>query len=197
MYNHFIGNLNVVAPLYGTTQDAPNPLAGPTNGGAQSLHALQNGNFRAYQLYTNTDVEIKSLGFGIGLSKKVYKDFELGVNYNYAEFKFDQAKDPSFEAGFNTPKHRVKASFGNEKLFDNFGFNVSGRWNNEYLWQSSMVDGMIDAATVIDAQINYNILKLKSTIKLGASNIGGKEYTQVLGAGLIGQQFFASWTINP
>ena len=197
VYNHFIGNLNVVAPLYGTTQDAPNPLAGPTNGGAQSLHALQNGNFRAYQLYTNTDVEIKSLGFGIGLSKKVYKDFELGVNYNYAEFKFDQAKDPAFIAGFNTPKHRVKASFGNEKLFDNFGFNVSGRWNNEYLWQSSMVDGMIDAATVIDAQINYNILKLKSTIKLGASNIGGKEYTQVLGAGLIGQQFFASWTINP
>jgi hypothetical protein len=33
----------------------------------------------------------------------VYQDFELGVNYNYAEFNFDQAKDPSFEAGFNTP----------------------------------------------------------------------------------------------
>jgi hypothetical protein len=197
IYNDFIGNLNVVAPLYGTTQDSPNPLLGPTNPGAQTLHALQNGNYRVYQLYTNTDVEIKSLGFGIGLSKKVYRNFEAGVNYNYAEFKFDQAKDPSFEAGFNTPKHRVKASFGNEKLFDNFGFNVSGRWNSEYLWQSTMVDGMISAATVIDAQINYNIPKLKSTLKLGASNIGGKEYTQVLGAGLIGQQYFASWTINP
>ena len=197
IYNDFIGNLNVVAPLYGTTQDSPNPLAGPTDPGAQTLHALQNGNFRVYQLYTNTNVEIKSLGFGLGLSKKVYKDFEFGVNYNFAEFKFDQAKDPSFEAGFNTPKHKLKASFGNEKLFDNFGFNISGRWNSEYLWQSTMVDGMIDAATVIDAQVNYNIPKLKSTLKLGASNIGGKEYTQVLGAGLIGQQFFASWTINP
>jgi hypothetical protein len=40
-----------------------------------------------------------------------YKDFEVGVNYNYAEFNFDQSKDPSFEAGFNTPKHRAKASF--------------------------------------------------------------------------------------
>jgi hypothetical protein len=66
-------------------------------------------------LYTNTPLEIKSLGFGIGLSRKVY--FEVGVNYNYAEFNFDQSKDPSFEAGFNTPKHRAKASFGNEKLF--------------------------------------------------------------------------------
>jgi hypothetical protein len=47
-------------------------------------------------------VEIKSLGFGLGLSRKVYQDFEVGVNYNYAEFNFDQAKDPSFEAGFNT-----------------------------------------------------------------------------------------------
>ena len=197
IYNDFIGNLNVVAPLYGTTQDSPNPLAGPTNPGAQTLHALQNGNYRVYQLYTNTNVEIKSLGFGLGLSKKVYKDFEFGVNYNYAEFKFDQAKDPSFEAGFNTPKHKLKASFGNEKLFKNFGFNVSGRWNSEYLWQSTMVDGMISAATVVDAQINYNMPKLKSTLKLGASNIGGKEYSQVLGAGLIGHQYFASWTINP
>ncbi len=196
-YNNFIGNLNVVAPLYGKAQDAPNPAGGATDLGTQSLHALQNGNYRAFQLYTNTGVEIKSLGFGLGLAKKVYKDFEVGVNYNYAEFNFDQSQDPSFEAGFNTPKHRVKASFGNEKLFDNFGFNVSGRWNSEYLWQSTMVDGIIKSATVIDAQVNYNMPKLKSTLKIGAANIGGKEYIQVLGAGSIGQQYFASWTINP
>ena len=196
-YNNFIGNLNVVAPLYGTAQDAPNAAGGPTDLGTRSLHALQNGNIRAFQLYTNTDLKIRSLGFGVGLSRKVYQDFEVGVNYNYAEFSFDQEKDPSFEAGFNTPKHRVKASIGNEKLFKNFGFNVSGRWNSEYLWQSSFADGMIEAATVIDAQLNYNIPYLKSTLKVGASNIGGKEYGQVLGAGLIGQQYFASWTINP
>lgn len=197
IYNDFIGNLNVVSPLYGQAQDSPNPTPNPADPGYQTLVALSSGDYRVFQLYSNTDIEIKSLGFGVGLSKKVYRDFEVGVNYNYAEFKFDQAKDPSFEAGFNTPKHRVKASFGNEKLFDNFGFNVSGRWNSEYLWQSTMADGMIAAATVIDAQINYNIPKLKSTLKLGASNIGGKEYSQVLGAGLIGQQYFASWTINP
>ncbi len=194
IYNNFIGNLNVVTPLYGLALDG----GGLTNAeGPKALQALQSGNTRTFQLYTNTPLEIKSLGFGLGLSRKVYKDFEIGANYNFAEFNFDESKDPSFEAGFNTPKHRVKASIGNEKLFKNFGFNVSGRWNSEYLWQSSFADGTIASATVIDAQLNYNFPALKSTLKVGASNIGGKEYGQVLGAGLIGQQYFASWTINP
>jgi hypothetical protein len=196
VYNNFLGNLTVVAPYYGTAQDSPNPLAGPTDAGAQTLHAIANGNTRNYQLYTNSNVEIKSLGFGLGLSRKIIGNFEIGANYNYAQFDFDQAKDPSFEAGFNTPKHRVKASFGNEKLFSNFGFNISGRWNSEYLWQSNFADGMIDAATVVDAQINYGIPKLKSVFKVGAANLGGKEYRQILGAGLIGQQYFVSWIIN-
>ncbi|WP_026707843.1 TonB-dependent receptor domain-containing protein [Flavobacterium frigidarium] len=194
VYNNFIGNLNVITPLYGQALDG----GGLTNPeGPKALQALQSGNTRTFQLYTNTPLEIKSLGFGIGLGRKVYRDFEVSVNYNYADFSFDQSKDPSFEAGFNTPKHRVKASFGNEKLFENFGFNISARYSSSYLWQSSMVDGMIDAATVVDAQVNYSFPKLKSILKIGAANIGGKEYAQVLGAGLIGQQYFASWTITP
>ena len=197
VYNDFIGNLNVISTYYGVAQDNPNLAAGPTDPGFQSVRAIQNGEYRAYQLYTNSDVEIKSLGFGFGISKKIIADFELGLNYNYAQFDFDQSKDPSFEAGFNTPKHRIKGSIGNEKVFKNLGFNVSARWNSEYMWESTFADGLIKSATVIDAQINYAMPKLKSTLKLGAANIGGKEYTQVIGAGLIGQQYFASWTINP
>lgn len=201
IYNDFIGNLNVLAPYYGTasnsfdlTQGAPTYV---TNPAVQSVLALRNEDYRAYQLYTNTDVEIKSLGFGLGVSRKIINNFEIGANYNYAQFDFDQAKDPGFEAGFNTPKHRVKASFGNDKLFKNFGFNLSARWNSEYLWESTFVDGMVDAATVVDAQINYSLPKLKSILKIGAANLGGQEYQQVLGAGQIGQQYFASWTITP
>ena len=197
IYNDFIGNLTVVAPLYGTAQDAPNPLLGPTDPGAQTVDAIGSGNTRAFQLYTNTNIEIKSIGFGAGVSRKIYKDFELGANYNYAQFDFDQSQDPSFEAGFNTPKHRVKASLGNEKLLKNLGFNVSARWNSEYQWQSTFIDGTIDAATVVDAQLNYGVPSMKSVFKVGATNIGGKEYSQVYGAGLIGQQYFVSWTITP
>jgi len=197
IYNDFIGNITVVAPTYGTAQDAPNLLLGPTNAGVQSVDAISTGNTRAFQLYTNTNIEIKSIGFGAGLAYKLPRNFEISANYNYAEFDFDQSLDPSFEAGFNTPKHRIKGSISNDKLFKNFGFNLSARWNDEYKWESTFADGMIDAATVIDAQINYSIPKLKSIIKVGAANLGGQEYQQVLGAGLIGQQYFASWTITP
>lgn len=196
IYNDFIGNLTVVAPYYGTTTDGGGDFT-PTGEAFQSAFALTQGDRRAYQLYTNTDVEIQSLGFGIGVNKKVFKNFELGANYNYAQFEFDQEKDPSFEPGFNTPKHRVKGTISNDRLFKNFGFNVSGRWNSEYLYQASFADGTIEAATVFDAQISYGFPKLKSTLKLGATNIAGKEYRQIIGAGLIGQQYFASWTINP
>ena len=197
VYNDFIGNTTAIATYYGKAQDAPNPAGGAADLGAQSLHALQNSNFRAYQLYTNTALEIHSLGIGVGLSKRMLGAYDFGISYNYAQFDFDQAKDPGFEAGFNTPKHRVKASVGNDSLFQNFGFNASVRWNSEYLWESTMADGMIESATVVDAQINYELPKLKSVIKLGATNIAGKDYTQVLGAGAIGQQYFVSWTINP
>ena len=123
VYNNFIGNVNVLAPYYGIAQDAPNPTPNPANPGFQSLAAIRSGDYRVYQLYANTDVEIKSFGFGLGLSRKVIRDFEVGVSYNYAQFSFDNSNsnDPGFEASFNTPKHRAKASIGNENLFKNFG----------------------------------------------------------------------------
>ena len=193
IYNDFLNQSRVITPYYGDVNTFD-----PTNLATYApVAAISNGDRRVYQVYNNSKAEVTSLGFGIGLSKKVYKEFELSANYNYAEFTFDQAKDPSFIPSFNTPKHRVKASFGNQKLFKNFGFNTNVRWNTEYLWQSSFADGMVPENVVFDAQINYAIPTLKSVFKVGATNLFGKDYIQVIGAGAIGQQWFASITINP
>lgn len=190
IYNDFMSTSRVITPYYGTVTENP-------DFNDDVVKALQNSDRRVYQVYTNTSETVNSLGFGVGLSKKVYKDFEVGVNYNYAEFEFDQAKDPSFIAGFNTPKHRLKASLGNTAVFKNFGFNLNTRYNSEYLWQSSFADGMVAENIVFDAQINYAIPVIKSVLKVGATNLFGDDYLQVVGAGLIGRQVFASLTINP
>ena len=193
IYNNFINTARVVSPFYGnvtTAFDYTNPAT------LQTIAALSYGDRRVYQIYSNTSAQVTSLGFGVGLSKKVYKDFELGANYNYSEYHFDQAQDPAFITGFNTPKHSVKGSFGNAKVYENLGFNINVRWNTAYVWQSSFADGVIPENTVMDAQINYALPKLKSIVKLGGANIFGKEYIQVYGAGNIGTQWYASWTVN-
>jgi hypothetical protein len=192
IYNDFLNQARVITPYYGTVG------TDPTNEDVQLTYAaIANGDRRVYQIYTNSKTEVTSRGFGVGVSKKIYKDFEIGANYNFAEFTFDQSEDPSFQAGFNTPKHRVKASIGSPTAIGNLGFNVNVRWNTEYLWESSFAVGTVPENTVVDAQINYSFKKLRSVLKVGAANLGGKDYIQVIGAGAIGQQYFASWTINP
>jgi len=189
IYNDFLNQARVLAPYYGDVKDVTL--------GSNSVTAIKNKDRREYNVYTNSQTQVTSVGFGVGLGKKVYKDFEVSVNYNFADFEFDQDKDPSFIAGFNTPKHRVKASLGNDKLFKNFGFNTNVRWNTEYLWESNFGDGMVPENTVFDAQINYAIPGIKSMLKIGGNNIFGKDYIQVIGAGAIGQIWYASLTINP
>lgn len=181
-YNDFIASQNVIAPLYGQVGD--NSL---------SLLALQSGDYKVFQAYTNADSEVQSYGASIAVMSKILNGFDLSANYTFADFEQD---DPEFRAGFNTPKHKVKASFGHTQLVKNFGFNISYRWSDSYFWQSSFGDGNIPSISVFDAQLNYTVPKIKSMFKVGAANLSGEEYYTAYGTGLIGTQLYFSWTIN-
>jgi iron complex outermembrane receptor protein len=155
-----------------------------------------NQNSRVFQLYSNSTVDISSYGASIGINTKVLNGFDLAVNYTHAKFEFDQAANPDFEAGFNTPENKVKIQFGKTDLFKNFGFNFNARWQDEYRWESTFIDGTITERVVLDAQINYTIPTWKSIFKLGGSNLTGQEYLSAPGIGAIGSQYYLSWTIN-
>lgn len=184
-YEDFIAGKNVITPFYGTVGD--NSL---------SLAALQNGDFTVFQTYTNSAADINSYGASIGLNTKILNGFDLGLNYTYAKFDFDRASDPDFEPSFNTPEHKVKLQFGKPDLFENFGFNINLRWQDEYLWESTFMDATIEGRTVLDAQINYSVPSIKSVFKLGGANLTGQEYLSAPGVGAIGSQYYLSWTIN-
>ncbi|QED36731.1 TonB-dependent receptor [Antarcticibacterium arcticum] len=184
-YQDFISNETVLVPLYGTVGD--NSL---------SLLALQQGDFRAYQTYTNSPAEVKSFGASIGLSSKVFGNYDLEGNYTFAEQDFDQSTAPDFRTAFNTPKHKVKLSFGNTEVYKNLGFNINYRWSDSYFWQATFADGQVPSFSVVDAQVNYKIPSWKSMIKAGATNIGGKDYFTAYGTGLIGQQYYVSLIFN-
>ena len=183
-YKDFISTEIVVAPLYGVAGD-----------GGLSVASIANGDYKAYSAYTNSRAEIKSYGASIGLSTKVFSDFDLSGSYTYA--KLDEDKNfPDFNTNFNTPEHKFKASFGNTALFENFGFNVSYRFSDDYFWEASFGNGVVEEFHTVDAQINYSVPSIKSTFKAGATNLLGTEYNTAFGTGNIGSIYFLSWTIN-
>ncbi len=199
-YRDFIASENAVAPLYGNVllNDAvdlvPVGGAGPT---PIALIALSNGDYKGIAFDSNSDADISSYGAGISVSTKILEGFDLSFNYSYAKFKEKGASNPDFEAGFNTPEHKFKMQFGKTDLVKNLGFNLNFRWQDSFLWQSSFYDATIDARSVFDAQVNYRMPKMNSVLKLGGANLGGKEYYSAPGVGLIGSQYYVSWTINP
>lgn len=184
-YKDFISGEVVIAPLYGQVGD-----------NALSVAAIANGDYKVYQTYTNSDANVNSYGGSIGISTKVLGNFDLGGNYTFTKQDFDQGAFPDFKTNFNTPEHKVKASFGNTELFKNFGFNLAWRWSDTYFWQATFGDGQIPAYHTVDAQINYSIPSIKSTFKVGAANLLGDEYTTAIGTGYIGSMYYLSWTIN-
>ncbi len=183
-YKDFISNTTVITPIDGTTSD----ISGVID--------IVNGNFDAFQTYTNSRADIDSYGGTIGVNARFLKKLNFGVNYTLAKFDFDQESDPDFAAGFNTPEHKFKVSLGGQNIFDRFGFAINVRWSDEYLWQSSIANAVIPSRTVVDTQVNFVIPEIKSMFKFGASNIGGLEYQSAVGSPLIGSQYFFSWVIN-
>jgi outer membrane receptor protein involved in Fe transport len=184
-YKDFISQADVISPLYGTVGD---------NG--LSLSALDNDDTQRYNIYTNSEAKVNSYGASIGVSTKVFGNFDLSGSYTYAKLDFDQDQYPDFVTNFNTPEHKFKASFGNTALFKNFGFNINYRFSDDYYWENTFADGLIPEFHVVDAQINFTVPSFKSTFKAGATNLLGDEYFSAIGTGFIGSMYYVSWTIN-
>lgn len=184
-YKDFISQEVVDAPFYGIAGD-----------GDLSVDAIRNDDVQRYSAYTNTDADVNSYGASIGLDMKVLGNFDLGGSYTFTKLDFDREANPDVMLNFNTPEHKFKASFGNEELFTNFGFNLSYRFSDDYFWEATFGEGVVPEFHTLDAQISYTVPSIKSSFKLGGTNITGKEYFTAFGTGFIGSMYYLSWTIN-
>ena len=184
-YKDFISGENVLVPFYGEVGD--NSL---------SLLALRNGDYKAYSTYTNSDADVKSYGASIGVSTRVFGNYDLQANYTWAKEDFDKENNPDFRTNFNTPEHKVKATFGNVNVYENIGFNVAWRWSDSFFWEATFGDGEVDSYHTFDAQVSYKLDSLNSMFKLGAANLFAQEYTTAFGTGYIGAQYYVSFVYN-
>lgn len=147
-----------------------------------------------YSVYNNSVENVNSFGAGIGFTYSLPRNFSINGNYSYATF--DANEDVDFRAGFNTPENKFSVGLSNRKILGNFGFNVNYRYQEGFLWQSAYGLWNVPEFGVLDAQINYKLMPLKSMIKIGATNLGGGDYRTNLGAPFVGQMYYVSITFD-
>jgi outer membrane receptor for ferrienterochelin and colicin len=173
-------------------------LAGDGSVNPQAAVDILNGDSHLYQLYTNASDRVTAQGATLGLTYSLPRNYSVGANATLATFDIRDA-NPNNVPGFNTPKYKTSVTFGNSRVVNNVGFNIAWRWQDSYDWYGTfnqMRPGRIDAFSIIDAQISYKMLPLKSMIKLGANNLFNNQVYQAYGSPAIGAIYYVSLTFD-
>ncbi|MDO7886483.1 TonB-dependent receptor [Hymenobacter cheonanensis] len=192
VYSGFLGQVEVSVP-----KDANgNQVAVGTDAAAlAALRVNRDARQDRYRVYTNSRQDYHSYGSTLGLTYNFYQKFTLAGNVNFNALSANSQTDV-FVTGFNTPKWATNLSFGNREIVRNFGFNVNWRWQDSFYWESPLANGQVPAYQTIDAQINLRVPTLKSTIKLGGTDLFNRRYFQYAAGPTIGALYYASVTFD-
>jgi iron complex outermembrane recepter protein len=131
-------------------------------------------------------------GANIGLSWYFYKEHAFTFNYSYNKLAKSDEDDPIIPA-FNTPLHKFNFGFNGRDLFkakngNSWGYGANYKWVDKYFWEGSpQFTGPVNAFTVVDAQVNYTLVKQNINIKLGCSNLLNNLHIEAYGGPQIGR----------
>jgi outer membrane receptor protein involved in Fe transport len=135
-------------------------------------------NIGVYRVAANAKSRVTTQGVAIGLNY-YFKKYALGGNYSWNQLNKKGSDDPIIPA-FNTPEHKFNISFSGEKLKlpylqgEHFGFGLNYKWIEGFVFEGSpQFTGTVPTYDMLDLQINYQVPSLKTTFKLGASNVLG------------------------
>jgi outer membrane receptor protein involved in Fe transport len=147
-----------------------------------------------YGIYTNSSNKVNTVGAGIGLQYTLPKGFFAGGNLAYNDLS---NADANVLTQFNTPKIKFNISVGNYTIKKVFGFNLTWRWQDSYAYQSSFISGTTPSFGALDAQISMKLPKMNnSMIKIGATNLTNKYYTDAIGNAQVGGLYYVSLGYN-
>ena len=183
-YNDFITQVLVVT-------------AAPDGAGNPNYLTILNSNAdNTFSIYTNAPGSVTAQGAVAGLTYNLPRNFALSGNYNWNKLG---DVPTGFIAEFNTPEHKINFSFGNRKLTESLGFNLTWRWQSAFDWQSSFTNYTlypVPSYNTLDAQASYKIPSIKSTLKVGGSNILNNKYIQSGGGPNISGLYYLSVTFD-
>ena len=145
----------------------------------------------------NINEDVNTEGFGLGLEYNLGGGYSLGGNVSRNIMKnLDNLIAKEFNVAFNTPEWRYNIKFGNRKLTDVLGFNLTYRWQDAYLWQSAIGSGVIPQFGTLDAQVTYDLPKMNAKVKVGGSNITNERYVTSFGNPRIGAIYYVQLNLN-
>jgi hypothetical protein len=178
--------------------------------------------YRTFQVNFNNFNEIFVNGWGLGLEYAIGRGFNISGNYAHQvgtvtlrnaqgiviknrageEIINRKMSDPDVsDAGRNffiSPENRYNISFGNPKLTKNIGFNLSYRFTSDMWVEQGTTAGDIwlPQWSSLDGQVSLKVPSIKSTIKVGGSNLLNNYYSQGYGLARIGGLYYVSLTFD-
>jgi outer membrane receptor protein involved in Fe transport len=180
-YKHFIGyNVGIQIPY---TPNNPLPSS-----------------FQAYRISANATDVVTTQGVNFGINYYLGNNWVFNANYSFNKLNLRGSDDPIIPA-FNTPENKFNIGVNGRDfhLFGAkyFGFGVNFKWIEGFEFEGSpQFTGFVDSYYLIDAQVNYRLVKTSLTFKLGASNITNNKVYQVYGGPLIGRLAYFSITYD-
>ncbi|WP_436517085.1 TonB-dependent receptor domain-containing protein [Ekhidna sp. To15] len=150
-----------------------------------------------YGYDTNIDQDIKTYGFGLGGEYTFLDGFNFGANASYNKLEdLDDLTARTYNVAFNTPEWRYNITFGNRKITERFGFGLTYRWQDAFLWQSAIGSSVISDFATLDAQVTYQLPGINGRVKVGGSNILNERYTTSHGNPSIGALYYIQLNLD-
>ncbi len=151
-----------------------------------------------FRYAANSSNRVITQGASIGLNYFVDKNFALIGNYSWNKLVKTVEDDPIIPA-FNTPEHKFNLGFSGRNLtiagVKNFSFNINYKWVEGFLFEGSpQFTGFIPTYDMLDAQVSFGFTKIKSSLKIGASNLLDNRNFQTYGGPRIGRLAYIAFT---
>jgi iron complex outermembrane recepter protein len=220
-YKTLIGNQLYIDAFYFNSQYtdfiAAQNVSQPTVAG--KVEDLKSGaTTRNFAVNFNNYNEIFVNGFGVGVDYAIGNGYNVSANFanqvgtitlkdNFGVIRKDafdveivnrKMSDPAVSKVqrnfFISPENRFNVVLSNPKVTKEFGFNIAYRWTDKMWVEQGNTQGDIwlPSWQTIDASVMYKLPQYKTTVKLGASNLFNKYFSQGYGLAQIGGMYYIS-----
>lgn len=132
---------------------------------------------RFIQTWANFEKPVNTQGAFVSLDYRLNKKISLYGNYTWSQI----SDIKGLIAGFNTPKNKFNLG-ANGLIMKDLVYSINYRWSDTYTYFMPFDEGKIKAFGTFDAQVNYHAKTLKTTFKLGGTNLTNANAITVYGS---------------